>query len=392
MAQLHEGTFRVPGGFNIQNNVPADDRTVTATLADLYSTLPNIYAGMTVAVAAEGYALYRWNGNDRTQAANWIAVAGEGEKGEKGDQGDIGLTGLTGAAGAKGDTGEKGDQGDAGLQGIQGEKGDQGDIGLTGLTGAAGAKGDTGEKGDQGDAGLTGPQGDKGDQGDAGLQGIQGEKGDQGDAGLQGIQGDKGDTGEGVIVGGTTGQILAKSTNADYDTEWVDGATGGGATKYLLRLEYDINEALINGQGSFITDAGFAAGATIDSYTVGTGSSGHFVTLSFANESTPPAAIFAYAWQPATGAYKITHYDNDDTAAVVYNTAIGDFSNQSTNEGGSGNDGQWAADVSSLFTGDFGSYGITLPVEQSILKYANAVPGGFGTPDKLPHVYIILIF
>ena len=353
MAQLHEGTFRVPGGFNIQNNVPADDRTVTATLADLYSTLPNIYAGMTVAVAAEGYALYRWNGNDRTQAANWIAVAGEGEKGEKGDQGDIGLTGLTGAAGAKGDTGEKGDQGDAG---------------------------------------LTGPQGDKGDQGDAGLQGIQGEKGDQGDAGLQGIQGDKGDTGEGVIVGGTTGQILAKSTNADYDTEWVDGATGGGATKYLLRLEYDINEALINGQGSFITDAGFAAGATIDSYTVGTGSSGHFVTLSFANESTPPAAIFAYAWQPATGAYKITHYDNDDTAAVVYNTAIGDFSNQSTNEGGSGNDGQWAADVSSLFTGDFGSYGITLPVEQSILKYANAVPGGFGTPDKLPHVYIILIF
>lgn len=34
--------------------------------------------------------------------------------------------------------------------------------------------------------------------------------------------GAKGDTGEGVVAGGTTGQVLAKKSNTDYDTEWVD--------------------------------------------------------------------------------------------------------------------------------------------------------------------------
>lgn len=40
--------------------------------------------------------------------------------------------------------------------------------------------------------------------------------------------GGKGDNGEGVPVGGTTGQVLAKATATDYDTEWVDAASGGG--------------------------------------------------------------------------------------------------------------------------------------------------------------------
>lgn len=31
----------------------------------------------------------------------------------------------------------------------------------------------------------------------------------------------KGDTGQGVPIGGTTGQILKKKSNTDYDTEWV---------------------------------------------------------------------------------------------------------------------------------------------------------------------------
>jgi hypothetical protein len=35
-------------------------------------------------------------------------------------------------------------------------------------------------------------------------------------------------TGGSVPVGGTTGQVLAKKSNADYDTEWDDAGTGGG--------------------------------------------------------------------------------------------------------------------------------------------------------------------
>lgn len=36
----------------------------------------------------------------------------------------------------------------------------------------------------------------------------------------------KGENGQGVPSGGTTGQILAKASNTDYDTEWVNGTTG----------------------------------------------------------------------------------------------------------------------------------------------------------------------
>lgn len=37
----------------------------------------------------------------------------------------------------------------------------------------------------------------------------------------RGNKGDKGDTGYGVISGGTTGQVLAKKSNTNYDTEWI---------------------------------------------------------------------------------------------------------------------------------------------------------------------------
>jgi hypothetical protein len=39
-----------------------------------------------------------------------------------------------------------------------------------------------------------------------------------------------GAAGEGVPTGGTTGQILAKNSNTDYDTEWIDPTSGGGTS------------------------------------------------------------------------------------------------------------------------------------------------------------------
>ena len=50
-----------------------------------------------------------------------------------------------------------------------------------------------------------------------------------GPTGSQGEKGDKGNTGAGVVTGGLTGQVLAKKSNADYDTEWVTGGGGGSA-------------------------------------------------------------------------------------------------------------------------------------------------------------------
>lgn len=49
---------------------------------------------------------------------------------------------------------------------------------------------------------------------------LKGDTGETGPQGPQGVQGPKGDTGEGVAAGGTTGQVLIKSSNANYDTEW----------------------------------------------------------------------------------------------------------------------------------------------------------------------------
>lgn len=44
-----------------------------------------------------------------------------------------------------------------------------------------------------------------------------------------GLRGLAGDNGEGVIGGGTTGQVLAKASGTDYDTTWVDRVTFAGA-------------------------------------------------------------------------------------------------------------------------------------------------------------------
>jgi hypothetical protein len=45
-----------------------------------------------------------------------------------------------------------------------------------------------------------------------------------------GTQGTKGDAGPGVPTGGITGYILAKASNADYDTQWIIAPSGGGGT------------------------------------------------------------------------------------------------------------------------------------------------------------------
>ena len=50
--------------------------------------------------------------------------------------------------------------------------------------------------------------------------------------------------GEGVPAGGTTGQVLAKASNTDYDTEWVDQSGGGGGTSDYTDLS---NKPSING-------------------------------------------------------------------------------------------------------------------------------------------------
>lgn len=123
--------------------------------------------------------------------------------------GPAGPQGIQGIQGPTGPTGPEGPQGTQGIQGIQGIQGPQGIQGITGDTGP------------QGPIGNTGPQGN---------QGVQGLTGLTGDAGPQGIQGIQGVAGQGVPVGGTTGQVLTKVNNTDYNTAWATSSGGGGSS------------------------------------------------------------------------------------------------------------------------------------------------------------------
>ena len=107
----------------------------------------------------------------------------------------------------------------------------KGDTGATGSQGPTGTQGPAGTQGPQGlpgaDSTVPGPQGPKGDTGATGSQGPQGATGTQGPKGDPGTPGAEGPAGPGVPAGGTTGQVLAKTTNADYATGWQSvGAPG----------------------------------------------------------------------------------------------------------------------------------------------------------------------
>lgn len=55
-----------------------------------------------------------------------------------------------------------------------------------------------------------------------GADGRDGVDGRNGTNGTNGQDGQDGQDGVGVPAGGTTGQVLVKRSNADYDTQWVD--------------------------------------------------------------------------------------------------------------------------------------------------------------------------
>lgn len=106
-------------------------------------------------------------------------------------------------------------------QAASGPTGPTGPIGLDGPTGPTGPLGPTGPEG--GPTGPTGPTGPDGATGPTGPIGATGPTG--ADSTVEGPTGPTGATGEGVIAGGTTGQVLSKASETDYDTEWVNVST-----------------------------------------------------------------------------------------------------------------------------------------------------------------------
>ena len=190
-----------------------------------------------------------------------------GPAGETGPAGPQGEQGPAGPAGPKGDTGPAGPQGEPGADGTSflvkgrydtlpeleaahptGNAGDAYAVGtansnviylwdtdkqawtsvgsLQGPQGPQGLQGEPGPAGERGPQGLQGEPGPAGERGPQGLQGEPGPAGERGPEGPQGLQGERGPAGNtgpagpGVAAGGTTGQVLAKKSNTNFDTEW----------------------------------------------------------------------------------------------------------------------------------------------------------------------------
>lgn len=80
------------------------------------------------------------------------------------------------------------------------------------------------------DASKWGIVASKGDTGATGATGSAGATGAAGSNGTNGTNGADGADGQGVPIGGTTGQVLKKNSNADYDTVWGTDNTGGGGS------------------------------------------------------------------------------------------------------------------------------------------------------------------
>lgn len=107
-------------------------------------------------------------------------------------------------------------------------------VGETGPTGPAGPAGAAGADGADGAPGADGADGASAYE-VAVANGFVGNEAAWlaslvGADGADGAPGADGADGEGVPVGGTTGQVLAKASNTDFDTEWVDQTGGGGGT------------------------------------------------------------------------------------------------------------------------------------------------------------------
>lgn len=90
---------------------------------------------------------------------------------------------------------------------------------------------------------LKGQKGDPGIQGPAGPAGATGATGSTGATGATGPQGDPG---EGVPAGGTTGQILSKVDNTDYNTQWIPAPSGGSLVWASASFDAATNSNIIS--------------------------------------------------------------------------------------------------------------------------------------------------
>ena len=129
---------------------------------------------------------------------------------------------ITGPQGQQGIQGPEGPEGPQGIQGIEGPVGPQGPQGLQGTSIRSGSGAPASSLGNDGDIYVDEDNGDLYGK-TSGSWSLTGNlTGPQGPQGVEGPVGPEGPQGVGVPDGGLTGQVLAKVSNTNSDTEWVD--------------------------------------------------------------------------------------------------------------------------------------------------------------------------
>jgi len=286
--------------------------------------------------------------------ASRIVVVGAAAVGPQGIQGPQGVQGNVGPQGTQGPQGDKGDKGD------QGDQGPQGNVGPQGTQGPQGDKGDKGDQGDQGPQGNVGPQGTQGPQGPQGNVGPQGTQGPQGPSGVISVNdpitnsgtstsadlglslgnglttsagalvADFGATSttvatgdRGLPVGGTTGQVLAKTSASDYASGWT-GPIHTMTTADVWRVWGGTSALTGNAAGPnyrpFVDGSSTTLRSNVE---VPTGAATVDIELVWANLSTNSGdVVWAAGWQhPLVAGSSFSRSGNQDNDTAVVATA-----------------------------------------------------------------------
>ena len=199
----------------------------------------NSLKGATGATGQSTYQLWLSQGNTGT-SADFLASL----KGAKGDPGTDGVNGTSAtiAIGSvtSGDTPSVANVGtpQAAVLSFVLQRGEPGAAGAPGT--AATVSLGTVQSGTEAAATMTGtPQ--------ARVLNLTLPKGDKGNPGDPGRTGDRGPVGPGVPVGGAPGQILAKLSTSNYETQWIDAPTGSGTG-----TDTELRAALTNGTANTV--------------------------------------------------------------------------------------------------------------------------------------------
>jgi hypothetical protein len=122
-----------------------------------------------------------------------------------------------------------------------------------------------------------------------------GPRGPAGGAGEQGEQGEQGDPGEGVPAGGTTGQVLTKASDDDFDTAWDDPSGGGGGGDGTVTSVNDVDPDITGNVELTPSDIGAASSADLTSEASTRAAADSALTSSIATKQPLDADLTALA-------------------------------------------------------------------------------------------------